>query len=221
MCQLKMTCMSLIEIRQEKLNVKLNMDRLTVKGELTRQALLDAASLIAGRDGVPAVNVMNVCKQAGVGRTSFYNYFDDVHQLISEIARQVSADVQMQFETFHGEMPRGIERLHACLKFVLEFGYQQGDQAKLVTSLSMANPKPGDLVRQRIVLELEGAVSAGEIPMPSAGIISSANFLTTILLVLMREFASGERNATDIATYCHYMIAAVGGDSERLGQIQG
>lgn len=53
----------------------------TTKGELTRQAILDAAIERYGREGYRATSVADITRDAGVGGTVAYAYFDNKESL--------------------------------------------------------------------------------------------------------------------------------------------
>lgn len=67
---------------------------LTPKAKHIHAALFCAARQMLGQKGKQGVTVMNVCEHAGVGRTSFYNYFQDVDDLITSIAEETGRAVK-------------------------------------------------------------------------------------------------------------------------------
>jgi AcrR family transcriptional regulator len=56
-------------------------ESLQSKGALTRQAILDAAIVRFGREGYRATSVADIARDAGVGGTVAYAYFDDKEAL--------------------------------------------------------------------------------------------------------------------------------------------
>ena len=113
---------------------------LTPKARRTRSALLSAARAEIGRSGVPGVTVMAVCARAEVGRTSFYNYFEDVEALVSAVAIEVAEEIKERFDRLHQDMPRGRARLEACLGMILETAVSDSETTRLLVSLSGVIP---------------------------------------------------------------------------------
>ena len=87
-----------------------NFEDLTPKARRTRLALLEAARVELGNRGVAGVTVMAVCERAGIGRTSFYNYFEDTGALVSTVAEEAAKDVKERFDALHSGVPRGRKR---------------------------------------------------------------------------------------------------------------
>jgi AcrR family transcriptional regulator len=66
------------------------------KGELTRQAILDAAIARFGRDGYRATSVANIARAAGVSGTAAYAYFDGKEALFLAAVDEDTAGVVQQ-----------------------------------------------------------------------------------------------------------------------------
>ncbi len=73
---------------------------------IRRKRILGAAKQVFARHGYTGANVSMICKQAGIGRATMYNYFsgkwDVFDAIIAETVQDVSAAVRM-------EIPAGIE----------------------------------------------------------------------------------------------------------------
>lgn len=61
--------------------------------ELTRQALLDAAWRVIDEAGTAEVPLGEIALGAGVGRTTFYDYFDDRDDVIASLVEDKLPDV--------------------------------------------------------------------------------------------------------------------------------
>jgi AcrR family transcriptional regulator len=64
----------------------------------TRQLLLDATVEVIARKGIAALRVTDVTEQAGVANGTFYNYFDDTHQVIESVAVIVAARMAKEID---------------------------------------------------------------------------------------------------------------------------
>ena len=92
-------------IGARKIFLKAELDNLTPKARRTRAALIKAAKSLIGREGTAGVNVMTACAEANVGRTSFYNYFEDIDVLIAAVAFEAAADIKARFDESGIEIP--------------------------------------------------------------------------------------------------------------------
>ena len=183
-------------------------ETLSPKGKATRRALVDAACQVAAKNGVAAVNVMAVCDAAGIGRTSFYNYFTDVPQLLSEIAEDTTKSLASSFEVIRTAKPPGLARLRDCLLHTLMISLEDPDLILLVATLADTHPEAGDLISRVISAEIEDAIAFEKIRLAEEQIRSLADYLGTVVLALMQDFAKGKSGAADVASYVEFMIAA-------------
>ncbi len=159
---------------------------LTPKARRTRASLLAAAAQVIGRDGVSAVNVKLVCARAGVGRTSFYTYFEDVDALISAVAMAAAHRIRDEFNHLHQDMPRGAGRLQACLAMVLELAISEPDTMLLLTSLAQTSPDLTGVLQGEISTEL-----AAEPTIAAEETDALAQYLAFAVLALTRQLAQG------------------------------
>lgn len=171
---------------------------LTPKARRTRAALLEATRKIVGEEGVAAVSVQEICARAGVGRTSYYNYFDDAPAAIAEVAHQAGQEIRAAFEDLHGAQPRGLDRLTTCLAMILTIARNDPPRALLLTALAQSDDTLPDLLTSEITEELTGAgQSPGQI----------APFMATATLALTRRIAEGKL-AADIPALTSLLMAA-------------
>jgi AcrR family transcriptional regulator len=181
------------------------VDNLTAKARRTRQNIIQAARDILGRKGVGAVNVMEVCAAANVGRTSFYNYFDDIDGVIAAVAADAAIAMREQFDALHSDEPRGLARLEKCLLMLLVAGEEDPSLVMLLTSLAASEDTIRDLLREEIRQELKGAgLDGGETTD------AQADFLTSVVLTLSRDITSGRTTTASIPTYVRMMMASTG-----------
>lgn len=178
---------------------------LTPKARRTRSALLDAARDVIGSKGVEGISVMNVCDAAAVGRTSFYNYFDDATQLVEAVAAEAAQAIKADFDALHSGQPRGLPRLEACLKMILDFAVNDRETALLLTSLAASSRHIPDLLMHEIDQELAAhllKLGGAEAALP--------HFLTYSVLMLCREIARERVSKEQIPSFVSLMMAACG-----------
>ncbi len=187
--------------RKNFLNVEL--DNLTPKARRTRAALIDAARSLIGREGTTGVNVMTVCAEANVGRTSFYNYFEDIDVLIAAVALEAAADIKARFDQMHREQPRGRERLRNCLDMMLSLAGTDHDTVLLLTSLAHTTPEISAMIETEIAAEL-----MAETPANGHGTEPLARFLTVTTLALARHMATETIPKEDVDQYLAFLLRA-------------
>lgn len=88
---------------------------------LTREALLDAARVIIEAEGSSDIPLADVALEAGVGRTTFYEYFADRDDLIASL---VEAELPNVIEDLIDSVPRDlppVERLAVLAVKTVEF----------------------------------------------------------------------------------------------------
>ena len=177
---------------------------LTPKARRTRASLLEAGRRLTGRNGVAGVTVLAVCAEADVGRTSFYNYFEDVEGLVAAVAFEAAAEIKAKFDLLHSDQPRGRERLKACLKMILKLAVDDPDAVLLLTSLTRSTPGVGDL----IVSEIRAELSAVPDP-PNGDAAALSDFLAITTLAFAREFAEGKLAADTVDVHLDYLWESV------------
>ena len=75
---------------------------LTRRGRQSRTALLDAATVIFGRDGFLSARIGDIAAEAGLSHGSFYTYFDSKEAIFREV-----------IDTLRDDMIRPVEGPHA------------------------------------------------------------------------------------------------------------
>lgn len=181
---------------------------LTPKAKRTLSALLDAARAVIGRKGVSGVTVMEVCELAGVGRTSFYNYFDDVGVLIETVAFETAEAVKTRFDMLHEDRPRGLDRLERCLTMILSIAADDRETALLLTSLAQNTGAIRDLLNREIMEELGGARRDGSISLTGDRHKALSQFLTISTLAISREIALEHMSSSQIAAQVSILMNA-------------
>lgn len=88
---------------------------MTVKSEIRRQKILDAALAEFEARGYAAARMEDIAREAGVAKGTLYNYFDDKRALLEGLAQEVAGGVMARFED---PLPEGAT-LRARLEHVL------------------------------------------------------------------------------------------------------
>ncbi len=184
------------------------IDDLTPKARRTRASLVSAARLIIGKNGVAGLNVMDVCDAAGVGRTSFYNYFDGANSLVETVASSAAEEVRENFNAQHEDVPRGLGRLKRCLEMILRIATDDRETALLLTSLADNSPTILNLLREEILNELVGAGLGRRGAQLHISIDALATHLAISELAICRKIALNEIPQDQIDSHVDFMLKA-------------
>lgn len=180
---------------------------LTPKGRRTRSALLAAAATVVGRDGLSGLSVMSVCQEAGVGRTSFYNYFDDIDALSEAVALAATQRIKDGFDRLHADQPRGLERLEACLSMILHLAVEDRETTLLITALAESTPDIGRLLETEIMAELAAVPQ-----IPPGERESLTQLLSLAVMALARQLAKGLIAPALLGRHVVHLMKACQGD---------
>lgn len=159
---------------------------LSPKARRTRAELVTAARALLGERGFDGLSVQQLCARAGIGRTSFYTYFDDLGAVTDLLLAQVIAQITERFDASHVDLPRGMARLKTCLTMICDLSLSDSATVLLITSLAQQKPEIGRLIDAEIRAELLGAGFAPE----AAEHLSQLLALST--LSLARAMALGQ-----------------------------
>lgn len=179
------------------------LENLTPKARRTRAQLIAAARSIIGRKGVGELSVAEVCDTARVGRTSFYNYFEDVWDLVGAVVLEAAQAIKSQFDDMHEDEPRGLARLEACLEMLLAVGVEEPETALLLTSLSQHDRTIRSILSNEIASELDAA-GIGDVTARRA----ITDYLTTTLLALVRDIALDRISDANAKSFVSMMMAS-------------
>jgi TetR/AcrR family transcriptional regulator, transcriptional repressor for nem operon len=83
----------------------------TPAGQRTRDALLDAGTVIAERHGLGGLSVNQVVAEAGVAKGTFYVHFEDRDAFVDALHARFHARVQEAVGAAVADLPPGPERL--------------------------------------------------------------------------------------------------------------
>lgn len=183
--------------------MNVDIEYMTPKARRTRAALLQAARAEIGNGGIAGLNVMAICERARVGRTSFYNYFRNTEALVSTVAEGIAIEIREKFASLHLEVPRGFDRLEACLTMILETAVDDPETMLLVASLSNSGPEIVELLHTEISAELAAFSQLSETDQSLL-----ADYLAQTVLALAQQLAQGKLTRNGIERFVEFMMRA-------------
>ena len=135
-----------------------------------RERLLAATALVAAAEALPSV--ASVVRRAGVGRNTFYEYFDDVEHALDAARASVCRRVEQALREAEGRARTPVERWRVLARAWL--GFADDEPGALLLVLVISGRDSGVLSAGALVLEaalersLETLKSAG-VTSPLAG----------------------------------------------------
>lgn len=103
----------------------------------TRHELLDAASSVIDRDGLTALSIDSVTREAGLAKGTFYVHFGDRSELLVELHRRFHDQLFTTIAVATSSMVPGPERAHArVIAFLDGCRRQSGVRAMLLQARS-------------------------------------------------------------------------------------
>jgi TetR/AcrR family transcriptional repressor of nem operon len=97
-----------------------SLSPVTPKGRRTREALIEAGSVISERDGLAGLSISSVVEQAGVAKGTFYLYFPDRQAFIDALHQRFYARVTEALADAVSGLPPGPELLLAAIGAYLD-----------------------------------------------------------------------------------------------------
>ncbi|MBK7104826.1 MAG: TetR/AcrR family transcriptional regulator [Ignavibacteriae bacterium] len=101
------------------------MDNKIIQEERMKGYFIQATKKILKGEGLKAVNVRNIAREAGYSSATLYNYFNDIKDLIFECVKDFQSECEeiVKFETQNSE--RGLYRIKkvtiSYLKFFVQY----------------------------------------------------------------------------------------------------
>lgn len=155
----------------------------------TRHELLDAADVIADRDGLDALSINEVTREAGLAKGTFYVHFADRTALLVELHRRFHDDLYAAIAADTADLAPGPDRARARIRAFLD-GCRRQRAVRAMLLQARAEPAILDEVHRRndatarlLADDLHGTVDH---PLETARLIVAATAETALL-----ELAAG------------------------------
>ena len=154
----------------------------------TRRELVDAAAVVAERDGLAALSVDAVTRTAGHAKGTFYVHFADRTELLVDLHRRFHDELFQRIREASVDVPVGPERARMMITAFLDGCRQQvGVRSMLLQARGL--PAIADLVRQR------NAEAARDIASQLSGATPDPRELAQLLVGATAEVALQELQA--------------------------
>lgn len=90
-------------------------------GQVTKQAIRDAAIELISQHGFEAVNLRELAARCGIQAGSLYNHFGSKQELLRDLLHDVMQDLLADFNQQVAVLPNPIEQMRAFIKLHIEF----------------------------------------------------------------------------------------------------
>ena len=139
--------------------------RLTKKGNEHKDKIIDSCLEVVAARGLDRIDVLAVCRQAGIKRTLFYHYFSGINEVVDEASAKLGRNLVELFEGKNGATPRGIHRFELCLSTIIQKAKSEPAWGKSILALSSRLKLSENFYREGR-LELEAAIEKEEVNIP-------------------------------------------------------
>ncbi len=117
------------------------------RGEVTRQAILDAAERVFAEVGFSAARLEDVAEEVGIRRPSIIYYFAGKQELYDEVEARIFADMHAFAQERVADVGDPFSRLIALLDAWLDFHVSRPNAARIIQRLvADATPRQGNPV---------------------------------------------------------------------------
>lgn len=107
-----------------KAGASINVERRAQIGEekraRTRAKILETAFALIGREKGRFTMVDEVCRESGISRGTFYNYFTSIEELFEALCYELSHDFNNAVLELVAQMDSDVERVSAAIRYYLD-----------------------------------------------------------------------------------------------------
>jgi AcrR family transcriptional regulator len=136
----------------------------------TRARILATAFSLFDERGVDKVTVEDVRASAGLARGSFYNYFSTYEHMLTELAAQISLQINKEQTARFGSVASLLERMWCNLRyFILRGGSDRSCSEILIRVTPLLGPL-NDTMKIRAELDVRECIKRKLIVVPSPGV---------------------------------------------------
>lgn len=161
------------------------------KGFIAKRSLLDAGVVLITDLGMNGFSVTDLCKKAGLKRTSFYSYFDSMDQFVDELSTRENAAFDTNFEHLFGEdyyeMTPGVKRLMFTLLQYFDIVESGSEWNRLVVELYLHHSPTAQIMFDGIMDDVAQGTQDGDF------LLHETELSTYVQLILASLSISGQR----------------------------
>jgi len=190
------------------------------KRQRTSVRLLEALFAIIDRDGLEAVTVDRIVREAGTSRGSFYNYFDTIEAMLVRVSASMRQQISLEQEALFKEIDDVMVRLAAGLQYGTA---RTGEDTACALIMLRTLPLTGSLseaMRSYLVQSFTLGVEQGRIEVPL--VETAVDMAMGMVIAMLRYAAMNGVDAAEISRQTMIVFQALGAERmlcERLAQL--
>ena len=166
----------------------------TKKGYLARKNILLATATLLGEQGIEGLNISAICQQAQMPRTSFYNYFSNLDEVLEALVLDITTSFEKEFEVLHDYPERGAKRLATCIYHLYKRAANEPDWGKLASQLLKVTHEVEHQFKNRAREEVIAAIGSNNFLLSNDDIEPYLDIITETTFSYVYRLA--DKNAT-------------------------
>lgn len=113
----------------------------TKKADQTEQSIIDAAIAFFWDNPFRELSVQKLMRETSVSRAAFYQYFDDLYQLMEVLLDSLKHDILMAAGSWLGDDGEPTEQLNAALHGLVEVAYRNGPLIRAIVDAAVTDQR--------------------------------------------------------------------------------
>ena len=133
--------MSTIKTSSSRLRVHAKPTAKIVKSDRTRAAILDAALEFIWSQPFHEMTVHSLMASTGIGRSAFYRYFDDLHDLMNTLLNMLADEISVANQTWYVGVGDPVALLKETLTGLIQICYQRGPFLRAISDAAATDKR--------------------------------------------------------------------------------
>ena len=161
------------------------------KSDRTRAAILDAAFEFIWSHPFREMTVKSLMDQTGTGRSTFYRYFRDLHEVIESMLEMLQGEIFIAAEPWTAGTGDPVALIHESLGGLVRVGYQRGPFLRAISDAATADIRFEHAWKQFLAgfddagtARIESDQEQGLVPdFPARPVATALNILDAYMLI--------------------------------------
>lgn len=182
--------------------------RLARKREKTRQALIDAATLLVDARGHEFISIQDITDQANVGLGTFYNYFDNKQMIFEAALDEIRQRFEIRLDTLRSSLTDPASRIAVTIQFCF---MEALDNEEWKVFLAKSGLEGEHLLLQdpaQCLADIETGAKRGRFKIDNPAFVS--NLICGMARHITVEIASGKLERDAIPNTTRYVLRMLG-----------
>ena len=180
------------------------------KRERTKLHLMQSAMECFAEKGIASVTTDDICKAAKTSRGTFYNYFNDIDDVIIAVLKEVQLTIEGQVSVKSENVALGPERLAIALRELFDIAEEDPVYGKLFLYAIESNhaEKFENVFKNRLFEDIHAGQVTGEFTLTND--VVAADILRGTVYFGIRSILRGEISANSTPEYLDSIFRALG-----------